>query len=1041
MSKNTKSLKIRTLSSLKVKEENDSQNKTYLDSINNSKFIHADKGKENRNNNIQLNISSFKNDKNFNFTSNQKNKNFYKALNTINFDNGNNDNIKKSFMSLNTSKGSKNLVSRISEFPEAITDKSKDYNISKYLHHPITKQIVKLGNQIIKTHDTQSYKINNGLEINKPLISSYNMKNIFEQFNNSFIEIENSNTSNKINEKKINNSKNEINDKIENNNIEKILFNKSKNKNKKIKYFHKKNKSSITNYYFTDNNSARTIVNNNYNKNNRYIIHCRDNISSLIGGQNSNTTVSKDDLIKDYMPIHEVNDINININIFNNNQDLEVINDFDETKENKIFSTNKKDELENSSIKNEFIIKNEYSNSIPIDIFSINKKLKTHTGSIDNNNICINNGQVTIQNNSKEENNEKIKTFNKLNNYSVNKTLRKKYERTDFKFKDGGNNIFNSNLEEQNNYIMKNLINKFDQCSEIKDSKKRERSDKKNNEKIESCSSNKNNDTFVIKDVDNGLILNLDVSFNNDTFIKNNNIQSIEFESFPEKNIFNEISKNTIKNILNSIKSTTRDNQHRFNNKTIDINKINLISNNLSLNINDSSNYHKRNTYPLTLNEKNNNIYSSPESGKKGIKIHHFCLDSPFPKNDSSSFQKGVKFSSSYKKIKLSKSNNSYEINSDNEPPPQSVYDFTFYKKLLKAEEKMTKQCKIFSRYESILNTEMRLDILLWMMKTCEEFAFKRDTYHNSCYYFDKYLISNKQKINNKSELELIGLTCIVISAKLEEIQLPRLKEYAELLSKKYDAHAIIEMEKKICSKLSWRLIVITKNIWLSWYICQWDLFIDTIDNIKQELLNLLNEEDILYYKMPNDNSYYNFRKIAQLIDIMTLDFYSYYFEPRILIAATFFIILCHNYKFKYNFEKKKIENNTPLSNLLFKLYDKFITQSFDYNFYDEKIQKAIKYCYNYINFPFIFDLPLLYQVHQSKLEGDSYEDFLSYQTTNDNYYQTMKERININKFILNRKKKNYINNNRIGIINGKNIITHRKNFSSNINSKINYKK
>ena len=75
------------------------------------------------------------------------------------------------------------------------------------------------------------------------------------------------------------------------------------------------------------------------------------------------------------------------------------------------------------------------------------------------------------------------------------------------------------------------------------------------------------------------------------------------------------------------------------------------------------------------------------------------------------------------------------------------------------------------------------------MIQSCEEFAFKRDTYHNASYYFDIYLSLDKKNINlkDKKELELIGLTCIVISAKLEEIQLPKLKEYLQLLSDKYD--------------------------------------------------------------------------------------------------------------------------------------------------------------------------------------------------------------------------------------------------------------
>ena len=60
-------------------------------------------------------------------------------------------------------------------------------------------------------------------------------------------------------------------------------------------------------------------------------------------------------------------------------------------------------------------------------------------------------------------------------------------------------------------------------------------------------------------------------------------------------------------------------------------------------------------------------------------------------------------------------------------------------------------------------------------MKICEEFAFKRDTFHYSCFYFDLYLFLLKEKIKNKNELKLIGITCISLAAKIEEIQIPKL--------------------------------------------------------------------------------------------------------------------------------------------------------------------------------------------------------------------------------------------------------------------------
>ena len=998
-----RNVKLRTIASTTLNEENELDSKTYLDSLYNSKISQSDKENINKiqvfaGKNIQIQNK---------YISNNKEKNFYMALKTINTDKNNHNNIqnKNISVSLNTSKDSKNLLSRISEFSEVNVDKSKDENISKYLHHPITKEIIKLGNQIIKTKNYQSYKVYDGLEINRPLVFSYNMKNIFEKFNTSYIEIENSNTNSKIFENGIYND--DIGYDIEvhsrNNKFmkkkEKNII-KSKNKKKKIKYFHKKNKSSITNYYFSQNTSSNTIVNyNNYNKkNNRYIIHYRDNISSLIGGgqnkinfkdKDSTTTFTKEDYMKD-MQIHEVNDINININIFNNNRDLEVISDFDETKENKIYSTNKKNENNNTSNKKDLIIKNECFDSNKNKIFNRNKKGKTSTESKKFINIS-NHRQLNADNVSIDNNNNRIKTFNKGHNFSGNRTLRKKYERTEFTFR-YVDNYLNSNNNNQNIPIMKNLMNKFDQCSqEFK------------NEFLESNLnlSNKINDTVIIKDTNNEKILNLDVSMNNESFIKNYNIQDNEITSISEKNMFNENSKNSIKSALKIIQSNIKNNE----NKLKDNISFNKISNSFSFSLNDSLNIKKLNTFPkIHKNKKNTDIYSSPNRDKKGIKIHYFSLDSPFnndidiPKlNLKTSSIRNQKYYNEIKNNNISlspNSNNTDEIINVNQP--QSVYDFTFYQKLLEAEEKLVKLCKFFSKSDLTLNKELRLEVLLWMMKTCEEFAFKRDTYHNSCYYFDQYLIKkNNSKIYDKNELELIGISCIVISAKIEEIQLPRLKEYVELLSKKYTIKSIIEMEKKICSTLSWKLIVMTKNIWLSWYMCQWDLFIDTVDNIKEELLNLLKEDEILYYKKPNDISYYNFKKITQLIDIMTLDYYSYSFAPRILIATSFFILICINYKLKYNFELKKFENSTPLNDLLFEVYDKFLTQSFDLNFNDDNIQKAIKYCYNFMNFHFIYDLPLLYQVHQSKLDSDSYEDFLSYQTTNDNYYQVIKERIN----------------------------------------------
>ena len=131
-------------------------------------------------------------------------------------------------------------------------------------------------------------------------------------------------------------------------------------------------------------------------------------------------------------------------------------------------------------------------------------------------------------------------------------------------------------------------------------------------------------------------------------------------------------------------------------------------------------------------------------------------------------------------------------------------------------------------------------------------------------------------------------------------------------------------------------------------------------------------------------------------------------------MAVSLFIIICINYKFEYDFKKKMLKQKTAFSKYIFKVYKQFINQSFDYNFNDENIQKTLSYCYKFKNFNFTYELPLLYQIHQDLLENGNYEDFISYQTTNENLEVYLKEILNKrNKKNSSEKTTNYTDKNR----------------------------
>ena len=395
------------------------------------------------------------------------------------------------------------------------------------------------------------------------------------------------------------------------------------------------------------------------------------------------------------------------------------------------------------------------------------------------------------------------------------------------------------------------------------------------------------------------------------------------------------------------------------------------------LSVNNTINYEENNikTPTKNFNIEKKNIFSTPKDKIKVFKVNSFI---------SKNKEKNLNNSNSIS-LSLSRSN----IKEEN-LEIQTIYDLEFYNNLLKYEKEKKKINPNYMKiYYPKINWEDRRKIINWIMEITEEFAFKRDTFHYSIYYFDLILSNEnfgKEKNLNFDFLKLIAITCLSISAKIEEIQIPKLSEYIQSLeNNSFEVEDIIILEKEIVNLLNWKIIPITINIWLNWYICQWDLFIETVDNIKKQFLNFFSEEKILFFKKSDDNSYYNFRKITQIIDLIQLDEKHFFFDDRYLIAASIFLLLSLNFHFEFNFEQKEIIlQNEKIKKLIFNVYNNFIQQSFDYNFSDKQLIDSIKYVFQFKNFNFSFELPLIYQVEQKDFENGNYEDFITYQTYNE---------------------------------------------------------
>jgi hypothetical protein len=109
---------------------------------------------------------------------------------------------------------------------------------------------------------------------------------------------------------------------------------------------------------------------------------------------------------------------------------------------------------------------------------------------------------------------------------------------------------------------------------------------------------------------------------------------------------------------------------------------------------------------------------------------------------------------------------NLFEEKKENTPIYSTIYDFDFFNNILEKEKTEKKINEEYLIKHPKLNSKHRAILVDWMIELSEEMALKRDTLYSAVNYFDRFL-SLKENIE-KNILQLIGITCINISAKFQ---------------------------------------------------------------------------------------------------------------------------------------------------------------------------------------------------------------------------------------------------------------------------------
>ncbi|XP_070763218.1 G1/S-specific cyclin-E1 [Enoplosus armatus] len=166
------------------------------------------------------------------------------------------------------------------------------------------------------------------------------------------------------------------------------------------------------------------------------------------------------------------------------------------------------------------------------------------------------------------------------------------------------------------------------------------------------------------------------------------------------------------------------------------------------------------------------------------------------------------------------------------------------------------------------LQPKMRAILLDWLMEVSEVYKLHRETYHLAQDYFDRFMATQRNVF--KSTLQLIGITCLFIAAKVEEMYPPKVHQFAYVTDQACTEDEILSMEIIIMKGLKWSLSPQSPISWL---------------NVYMQVAYLKETEELLIPRYPQAT----FTQIAELLDLCMLDVRCLEFSNGILAASALF--------------------------------------------------------------------------------------------------------------------------------------------------------
>ncbi|XP_073294744.1 cyclin-A1-4-like [Primulina huaijiensis] len=138
------------------------------------------------------------------------------------------------------------------------------------------------------------------------------------------------------------------------------------------------------------------------------------------------------------------------------------------------------------------------------------------------------------------------------------------------------------------------------------------------------------------------------------------------------------------------------------------------------------------------------------------------------------------------------------------------------YKHLRASEAKKRPATNFMERIQKDINSSMRAILVDWLVEVAEEYRLVPDTLYLTVNYIDRYLSGN---VMDRQRLQLLGVACMMIASKYEEICAPQVEEFCYITDNTYFKEEVLQMESAVLNYLKFEMTAPTAKCFLRRFV------------------------------------------------------------------------------------------------------------------------------------------------------------------------------------------------------------------------------